>query len=166
MNNQVTMGNKKIEDFLEELASKSPTPGGGSVAALAGAMAAGLVEMVWNITKNVDTELQRNKLKNLRLELLKLADEDSKAFDKVMEAYRSKDKSKIRESLQKAIDAPAKVKRLSIEIEKLAKVAAKKGNKNAFSDAKTAIYLARASQKSAEENVKINMIALARLGRS
>lgn len=143
--------NQKIEEFLEELASKSPTPGGGAVAALTGAISISLVEMVGNLTKNLKLNTG-----SLRSDLLKLADEDVKAFDMVMAAYRSKSNSKIKKALIKAIEVPEKTMKLSKEVERLARIAVKKGNKNAISDAKTAIYLARAAQKGALENIEIN----------
>jgi formiminotetrahydrofolate cyclodeaminase len=155
---------KKIEDFLEELSSKSPTPGGGAVAALTGAMAASLVEMVLNITK--DEELKKEnlqKIRKLRLELLKLADEDVAAFDEVMVAYKSKSKPRIKKALGYATVVPAKTKALSKEVERLAGEVVKYGNKNALSDAKTAVLLSRAAQASAEENIKINQQALKKL---
>lgn len=147
-----------MKDFLEKLASKNPTPGGGAAAAVAGAMAAALVEMVVNLTKGL-----KLNTKNLREDLLKLADEDCKAFDAVMTAYKSGSKSKIREALQGAIEVPEETRQLAKEVEKLARIAAKKGNKNAISDAKTAIYLAQAAQKGAEENIKTNKTSLKRL---
>lgn len=155
---------QKIERFLEELASRSPTPGGGAVAALTGAMAASLVEMVINLTKN--EELRINNLKKaqeIRNHFLDLADEDCGAFEEVMAAYKSKDKEKIKRALQKAIDVPGKTVLLSNEVLKLAKIVLKKGNKNTFSDAKTAIYLAQAAIKSADENIRINQQSLAAL---
>lgn len=156
--------NYTIESFLEDLASKNPTPGGGAVAALAGAMAASLVVMVCNLTTGANSVKRiansANKLKN---QLLDLADEDCRAFDGVLAAYRSKDKEVIGKSLQKAIDVPEKTMLLSNEVLKLAKIVLKKGNKNAFSDAKTAIYLAQAAIKSADENIKINQQSLAAL---
>ena len=147
-----------MKDFLEKLASKNPTPGGGAAAAIAGAMGAALVEMVISLSKNL--ELKTN---NLREKLLKLAEEDVVAFDSVMAAYRSKNKEKIMKALLKAIEVPEKTKKLSKEVEKLAKIAARKGNKNALSDAKTALYLAQAAQKGAEANIKINKQSLASL---
>ncbi|KKR85777.1 MAG: Formiminotransferase-cyclodeaminase [Candidatus Woesebacteria bacterium GW2011_GWB1_41_10] len=147
-----------MKDFLEKLAGKNPTPGGGAAAAIAGAMGAALVEMVISLSKNL--ELKTN---NLREKLLKLAEEDVVAFDSVMAAYRSKNKEKIMKALLKAIEVPEKTKKLSKEVEKLAKIAARKGNKNALSDAKTALYLAQAAQKGAEANIKINKQSLASL---
>ena len=147
-----------MKDFLEKLAGKNPTPGGGAAAAIAGAMGAALVEMVISLSKNL--ELKTN---NLREKLLKLAEEDVVAFDSVMAAYRSKNKEKIMKALLKAIDVPQETKRLAKEVEKLARIVARKGNKNALSDAKTALYLAQAAQKGAEENIKINKKSLASL---
>ena len=147
-----------MKDFLEKLAGKNPTPGGGAAAAIAGAMGAALVEMVISLSKNL--ELKTN---NLREKLLKLAEEDVVAFDSVMAAYRSKNKEKIMKALLKAIEVPEKTKKLSKEVEKLAKIAARKGNKNSLSDAKTALYLAQAAQKGAEANIKINKQSLASL---
>lgn len=155
--------NEKIIDFLNRLGSVSPTPGGGAVAALTGAMAASLVEMVCGLTKTQNLQNSKTQSTQLRLKLLKLADEDCKAFDEVMLAYRSKDKGAIKKSLQKAIDVPGKTVLLSNEVLKLAKIVLKKGNKNTFSDAKTAIYLAQAAIKSADENIRINQQSLAAL---
>ena len=155
---------KKIEDFLEELSSKSPTPGGGAVAALSGAMAASLVEMVLNITKDEKLKTKNLKrIKKLRGQLLKLADDDVAAFDEVMAAYKSKSKLQIRKALGYATVVPEKTKALCKEVEHLAGEVVRYGNKNALSDAKTAVLLSRAAQASAEENIKINKEAIAEL---
>lgn len=160
----------EINDFLKKMASESPTPGGGAVAALAGAMAASLVEMVSNITigkkgyEKVAKELKklRNEVRKSKLHLLRLADEDVKAFAKVMTAYKSKDKRKIKKALLWATAVPSQTAKLARQVERLGLTVAKIGNKNAVSDAKTAVYLARAARLSALENVKINKRALAK----
>ena len=93
-----------IERFQIELGSKNPTPGGGVVAALAGSFAASLIEMVCNLTidKKGYEKVQKAILKifkdttELKKKLTKLAEEDKKAFDKVMIAYKSKNKEKIK----------------------------------------------------------------------
>ena len=153
----------KIQTFLEQLSSKAPTPGGGAVAALAGAMAASLVEMVINISKDEGLNKNLRRTKNLRAELLKLADEDVAAFDEVMAAYKSKSLPRIKKALEDAIEVPEKTKAASGEVEKLAMIVAQKGNKNALSDASTAVLLSRAAQESAQENIKINKLALKKL---
>ena len=162
---------QKIEKFLDELSSSSPTPGGGAVAALSAAMAASLVEMVANLTigkkgyekARKDIGILRYKAIGCKSKLLKLADDDVEAFKAVMSAYKTKDKGKIRKALKKATQVPFKVKEISKKVEALAGRIAKIGNKNAISDAKSAIYLAQSAAKSADENVKINRKALAAL---
>lgn len=155
---------QKIEEFLEELSSKNPTPGGGAVAALTGATAAALVEMVVNLTRTEELKNLGTKAHDLKGKLLELADQDVIAFDRVMEAHRAKDKNLIKKALEGAVVVPEQTKEYACLIEEIAKVAEKKGNKNAVSDAKTAIHLARAAQKSAQENIDINKEALAKLG--
>ncbi len=161
--------NLKIEKFLEDLASKSPIPGGGAAAGLSGAIAAALIEMVCNLTigkagyNAEQLEIKRIKVKatKIKKELLKLTDEDVNAFSRVMLAYREKDRKKIRTALKNAADVPAKVAKLGEEIISLAKRVIVIGNKNAISDTKSAFYLAKASRAAALENVKINLRALA-----
>lgn len=153
-----------FEQFLEELSSKEPTPGGGAVAALSGAMAASLVEMVVNLTKDEEIKHLGEKAHELRVKLMDLADQDVAAFDKVMHAYHAKDKDLVRKALEGAIVVPEQTKEYACLIEEIAKTVEKEGNKNAVSDARTAIYLAQAAQKSAQENIEINEAALEKLG--
>ncbi len=156
---------QKIEDFLDKLSSNSPTPGGGAVAALVGAMAASLVEMVANLTigkkgyekQQKDVEILRYKAVNAKKKLLDLADEDVKAFDQVLTAYKSKDKKRIEKALMKATEIPLGTAKVSSELEKVAARIAKIGNKNANSDANTAMHLSQAAKLSALENVRINL---------
>ena len=165
------IGAYKIEKFLGQLESTSPTPGGGSVAALTGAMAASLVSMVAGLTigkeryKKAEGRMKRilGEAKTLKRNLMNLSNKDIEAFDQVMLAYKSKNKVAIKKALKKAIEVPLKVILLSNKVQKLALEVAKYGNKNAFSDAKSAYYLAQAAGKSALENVRINRKALASL---
>lgn len=165
------IGEQKINKFLKELGSSSPTPGGGAVAAVTGAFAASLVEMVANLTigkksyEKVSDEMQKIKKEALKIkaELISLADEDVKAFDAVMSAYKLKNKEKIKKALELATHVPSKVASLSGEIGRLAEVVSKKGNKNAYSDAKSALHLAHAAIEAAKENIRINKQALASL---
>ena len=167
----MTIKNQKIDEFLESVASASPTPGGGATAAIVAAFAAALVEMVCNLTigrKNYTDVEKRMKLlaikmKELRYSLMDLADADSDAFNKVMEAYRTKDKSKIEAALFWATEVPRKVAELADEVRTTAVEVAKIGNKNAYSDAASAEYLANAAYESAQENIEINVKTLASL---
>jgi formiminotetrahydrofolate cyclodeaminase len=163
---------QKIGSFLDSLASKSPTPGGGAVAALTGAMAASLVEMVCDLTignKNypevqIDVTQIAERANELSEKLLDLSDQDCLAFEKVMEAYRSKDRAKIKGALLIAIEVPQKTVEYSENVRELAEIVGKIGNKNAYSDAMSAGHLAFAAIQSAQENVEINKKMLAKLG--
>ncbi|KKR74181.1 MAG: Formiminotetrahydrofolate cyclodeaminase [Candidatus Woesebacteria bacterium GW2011_GWA2_40_7] len=102
-----------------------------------------------------------------------LAEDDAKAYQKVMEAYKAKSdtsitgtsrKENIKKTLKYAIEVPMEVRKLSHELEELGYRVSKVGNKNAVSDGRVAIHLARAAAKSALENIKINKLALVKLG--
>lgn len=167
----MTIKSQKIEKFLDDVASASPTPGGGAVAAISAAFAASLVEMVCNLTigkKNyIDVEKRMKEIallmKEARFTLMDLADADSEAFDKVMQAYKTKDNLKIKAALYWAIEVPKKVAEIAEEIRLSALEVSKIGNKNAYSDAASAEYLANAAYESAQENIEINIKTLASL---
>ena len=165
---------KKISNFLDELASNSPTPGGGSVAALAGALGAGLISMVGNLTvgkkKYEDVEEDIKKIigssEKLRCELSQLIEEDVKVFNNFMSTYKmpkeTEDEKKIRtekiqESLIEAAKVPLKVAYKCLEVLSLSKEVAEKGNINVVSDAGVAALMAEAALESALLNVKINL---------
>ena len=165
---------KKINNFLDELASNSPTPGGGSVAALAGALGAALISMVGNLTigkkKYEDVEADIKKIisssEKLRNELGLLIEEDVKVFNDFMATYKMPKETedgkniraeKIEESLIKAAKVPLRVTEKCLEIMNLSKEIAEKGNINVISDAGVAVLMAEAALESAMLNVKINM---------
>lgn len=159
---------QKIEDFLGAIASDKPTPGGGSAAAVTAGIAASLVEMVCalTVTKKAYEEAWgrakdiAERMVEIRAELMDLADADSDAFEKVMEAYKTKDKAKIKAALYWAIEIPQKTADLSREIQEMAMEMVKIGNKNAYSDAMSAEHIANAAFESAQENIEINKKAL------
>ncbi len=155
---------QKIKDFLNDLASKQPTPGGGATAALAGAMAAALVGMVTRLSadKKEDFKKIEEKAEKLRKELLSLADEDCQAFERVMEAYRTKKEEpgrlrKIQKALEEASQVPLETAEKSVAVVRLAGYCVREGNQNAISDARVAIELATAGVYGALENVRINL---------
>lgn len=165
-----------IEKFQKELSSKSPTPGGGVIAALTGSFAASLIEMVCNLTigkkgyENVQKSIIKIHKESIELKnrLSKLAEEDKVAYDKVVAAYKTnkestKRKDIIKKALRYAIEVPMEVRKLANQVEALGYKVSKIGNKNARSDGKTAVYLAHAASKSALENIKINKLALKKL---
>ncbi len=165
---------KKVSNFLNELASNSPTPGGGSVAALAGALGAALISMVGNLTvgkkKYEDVEEDIKKIisssEKLRYELSQLIEEDVKVFNNFMATYKmpkeTEDEKKIRtekmqEALIKAAKVPLRVAYKCLDILSLSKEVAEKGNINVVSDAGVAALMAEAALESAILNVKINL---------
>ncbi len=163
-----------LSAFLGELASDSPTPGGGSVAALCGALGAALSSMVANLTigkkKYADVEEEMKKTlagtETLRLELTQMIDEDAAAFDMVMAALKmpketDEQKASRTAALQRAlVDAatvPLAVMEMCIGVISLAKPVAEHGNANAVSDAGVAALVGRAGVHAAGLNVLINL---------
>ena len=165
---------KKVSNFLGELASNSPTPGGGSVASLAGALGAALISMVGNLTagkkkyENIEEDIKKivSSSEKLRYELSQLIEEDVKVFNNFMSTYKmpkeTEDEKKVRaekiqESLIEAAKVPLKVAYKCLDILSLSKEVAEKGNINVVSDAGVAVLMAEAALESAILNVKINL---------
>ncbi len=154
---------EEMNKFLEKVAEKTPTPGGGSVAALAGAIACSLAEMVCNLTigkkkyAEVEEEMKEmaEKMKEARYRFLQLVEEDARAFDEVMKAY--KEGGDEQEALKKAANVPYETSLLCLSIMDDLYVIANKGNKNSISDAGVAGYMAFAAFNSALLNVRINL---------
>ena len=160
--------------FLDELASSSPAPGGGSVAALSGALGSALSSMVCNLTigkeKYVENEdeikgiLKKNE--KIRKKLTNLIDEDTKAFNDVIKAFKmpkktDNDKKKrsiaIQKGYKKAAQVPLKTSKTCFEIFDLVKIVAEKGNVNSITDAAVSALMIQSGVKSANLNVKINL---------
>ena len=159
--------------FLDALASGEPTPGGGSAAAYAGAMGAGLVAMVARLTigkkKYAEVEVQMQALldetETLCSELTAAVESDSAAFESVMAAFRCpKDDSARPEAIQRATlhaaQVPLDVACKAVRVFELAVRAAELGNVNAITDAGTGAALAQASLSGAGYNVNINALSL------
>lgn len=164
----------RLVDFVAAAASGTPTPGGGSVAALAGALAAALAQMVAGLTAGrkkyaaVDAEAQAalTEAENLRLELTAAIDEDAAAFQQVMAVWRNKEMDELAKAVaveQATIGAgavPLRVARLSRDAANLAQQMAQIGNANAVSDAAAGAIMAHAAVQAAALNVKINGVGL------
>lgn len=159
--------------FLNSLASGSPTPGGGSASAYAAAMAAALVLMVSRLTigkkkyADVDGDFHaiEQRVEVLQEDLSKAVVEDSAAFQGVMESYRlpkntPQEKSIRRERIQaatlQASQVPLEVAMKSVELLEFAQISVLHGNLNAISDAGSAAALAGAALNGAALNVRIN----------
>jgi glutamate formiminotransferase / formiminotetrahydrofolate cyclodeaminase len=163
-----------LEGFCDELASDSPAPGGGSVSALAGSMAAGLTSMVAALTHGKKGYTEHNALmeevgiraQTLKNELLAAVDEDTEAFDRVMASFRLPKSTEEQKAVRlAAIEAAGKgatlvpltvLERCPILLELVTEVAAK-GNQNSLSDAGVAGLMARAGAYGATYNVLINL---------
>jgi glutamate formiminotransferase/formiminotetrahydrofolate cyclodeaminase len=160
--------------FVSKLASKSPAPGGGSAAALSGALGAALANMVCELTigkekyKDVEAALieVRKKTRKLKEEFLTLAQKDEDAFNQVMAAFKLKKDTdeakkarteKIQEALKEATLIPLEVIRLSKTTVELACTCAEKGNPNSVSDAGVSAIEAQAAAEGALYNVLINL---------
>ena len=164
--------NMSIEAFLEALAARQSTPGGGSAAAVSAAMGAALISMVANFTvgKKGCDEAEAARIlarsERLRLDLTAAIKADVDAFNQVMAAYgmpRESEAEKaargpaIQAALKVATDAPLECARLSREVIELSRSAAKTGNVNVISDAGVAALAGYAGLKSAALNVYINI---------
>ncbi len=167
----------KITEFLNELHSNSPAPGGGSVAALNGAIAASLVGMVANLTigkKNyVEAEAEMKdiaaKMNEVKDKFLDLVDKDANSFNGVIAAFKmakETDEQKaartaaIQKGYKEAIAVPLDVAKSAAELFNYIEVAFNKGNKNAESDALVAAISTRTAILSALLNVEINLAAV------
>lgn len=168
---------KPVTNFLDELASNAPAPGGGSVAALSGALGAALVSMVGNLTlgKKGYDDVQDDikdllaKSEALRLELTDLLEEDVKAYSGYSVAAkmpRGTDEEKaeraiaMQAALKVATDVPLSIAEAAAKVMDLCMPAAEKGNKWAVSDAGVAVLMAEAAVRGAALNVLINLGSL------
>jgi glutamate formiminotransferase/formiminotetrahydrofolate cyclodeaminase len=155
-----------LDGWLEELAAGTPAPGGGSAAALAGALAGALVVMVGRLTtgRKAYAPVQRRideiigEANTLRAELRRLMDEDAAAYARVGVAPKEgKDAA-----LLGAVQTPLAMARRAVRLIALARELGNIGNPNARADAKVAEGLARAALTGAVDNVRTNVAALSR----
>jgi methenyltetrahydrofolate cyclohydrolase len=166
-----------VDTFLDELASGAPTPGGGSAAAIMGAMGAALVSMVCNVTigkkglESVEAEMKavRDESEKLRLRLTAMVAEDVEAFNGLMAAYRlpkatdeerSRRGAAIQTSLRAATETPLACARACAEVVALSKRAGEKGYAGVISDAGVGVLAANTALRSAALNVYINAPSL------
>lgn len=165
---------KPVTTFLDELASSAPAPGGGSVAALSGALGAALISMVCNLTVGKkkyadvqeDIEAMLGQSEALRKELVELLEADVEVYTEVSTAMKMPRATEEEEAartaamqraLKAATDVPMRVAEACVKVMDLCRPTAKKGNVNAVSDAGVAILMAEAGLRSAALNVLINL---------
>jgi len=173
----VKLTDKPVTNFLDELASNAPAPGGGSVASLSGALGAALVSMVCNLTlgkkgyedAQADITDLLSRSEALRQELTDLLEADVAAYTGYSNAAkmpRDTDEQKaeraqaMQEALKVATDVPLRIAEAAVRVMDLCMPAAEKGNKWAVSDAGVAVLMAEAALRSAALNVLINLGSL------
>jgi len=168
------LASKTVTELLEAFASPTPTPGGGSAAALAGAVAASLLAMVAAMPKTKNgTEEDRmmlaatlDDLVRLRQMLTDLIDRDSASYEGVVAAYRlpkATDEEKaarkraVQDAMRVATDVPMETARASASLITIARVVAERGNPNAKSDTAVAVQMAQVGMGGALANVEVNV---------
>lgn len=161
-------------EYLEKTASGEATPGGGSIAALCAAAAAGLTEMVANLTvgkknyRSVEAEMNdiAQKVSEYREKLIRAIDEDPEAYNQVMTAFKlpkgthaeiKRRNQAIQDGLKHAALVPLGVAEDAFQIMGIAEKAITKGNKNAITDGLVAVMTARTAALAALYNVRINL---------
>ncbi len=162
-----------LKGFMEETHSESPAPGGGSISAYVGALGVALGGMVANLSahkRGWDARWKEfsdvaEKAVVLEKELLRLVDEDTRAFNRIMDAFglangsaeeKAIRKAAIQEATRKAIETPLQVMRLALESMEIVAQMAEFGNPNSVSDAGVGALCARTAVLGAGLNVKIN----------
>ena len=170
-------GGESLSGFVSSVASSNPVPGGGSVAAHAGALAAALAQMVAGLTIGkkkyvaVENEMKEAALKAAALgnQLASLVKRDADAYALVSEAHKlpkepaeaaARRAATITSALLKAAKVPLETARAAVGVAEIAALVAEKGNTNAVTDAGVAALLAEAACKGADYNVRINVSAL------
>jgi formiminotetrahydrofolate cyclodeaminase len=168
------LASKTVTELLEAFASPTPTPGGGSAAALSGAVAASLFAMVAAMPKTKNgTQEDRlmldailDDLVRLRKTLTDLIDRDAASYDGVVAAYKlpkgtdeekAARKRAVQDAMRVATDVPMETARASASLITLARVIAERGNPNAKSDTTVALSMAQVGMGGALANVEVNV---------
>ena len=166
--------NQPLKSFIDNTARGTPTPGGGSVAALVGSLGASLLCMVGNFTagkpkyKSVEKDVKEilGEADKLKESLFVLIREDMEAYDKFSRASQmpkdtplmiEKRKQVLQETLKEAAEVPWRIAQASLQVIELAEKLLPKGNPNLITDVGVGVLLAEAALKSAALNVKINL---------
>jgi len=169
--------NKTVKGFVNETASESPAPGGGSISAMMGTMGVALATMVANLSSHKQGWDERweefsnwaEKGQNYKETLLNLIDEDTNAFNKIMEAFalpkntaeeKALRKKVIQDATKYATEVPFKVMQTAYNSMEVIKAMAEIGNPNSVTDAGVGALAARSAVIGAFLNVKINAASL------
>lgn len=170
-------GGESVDGFMSSVAGPTPTPGGGSVAAHAGALGAALAQMVAGLTIGkkkyaaVENEMKELSLRAsaLRRQLAGLVQRDADSYERVRVAYAMPKEAEvdiaarnnaIQSALLFASEVPLETARAAASVAELAAAVAERGNTNAATDAAVAALMAEAACKGAALNVKVNIVSL------
>lgn len=166
--------NQPLKSFVDNTAKGTPTPGGGSVAALVGSLGAALLCMVGNFTigkpkyKSVEKDVKEilAEADKLKESLFVLIREDMEAYEKFSRAsqmpkdtplMREKRKQVLQKTLKETAEVPWRISQASLQVIELAEKLLPRGNPNLITDVGVGVLLAEAALKSAVLNVKINL---------
>ncbi|MCW5918673.1 MAG: glutamate formimidoyltransferase [Bacteroidetes bacterium] len=173
---KAVLANMRLNAFVDETASESPAPGGGSIAAYCGSLGVALATMVANLSASKKGWEERwnefsdwaDKGQKIKKQLLHLVDEDTVAFNKIMDAFKlpkTTDQEKedrkqaVAEATRYAIEVPLSVMKISLQSMELIQAMATNGNPNSVSDAGVGAMCARTAVLGAGLNVRINAAA-------
>lgn len=159
---------KNIEDFLDDLSSKKSIPGGGSAAALSGALNAAVVSFIANLTigkkkyKEVETEAKEILVESeeLKKEMLLMIDQDSKILSDILDSYKTGNQDKIKSVCHDAVEFSMDMTKKAVRLMRLSLEISEIGNRMLTSDFEVAAYIGDAAVGSAIANVKINLKSL------
>ena len=166
-----------VKEFIDKVTGNDPVPGGGSVSALNGSLAASLAAMVANLTvgrkkyAEVNDEMEQisARMTEKSAELLTDVDRDAEAYDRVFAAFKlpketDEEKAARKEAIQRetkyAAEVPMEVARTASELLPMIDAAARRGNSNAVTDATVAMMCARTAVIGALLNVRINLTSI------
>jgi formiminotetrahydrofolate cyclodeaminase len=159
---------KTIEEFLNDLSSSNSIPGGGSAAALSGALNAAVISFIANLTigkekyAKVETEAQEILVESeeLKKEMLLMIDKDSKILGDILDSYKVGNQKKVKSVCRDAVEFSLDMTKKAIRLMRLSLEISEIGNRMLASDFEVAAYIGDAAVGSAIANIKINLKSL------
>jgi len=159
---------KSIQEFLDDLSSSNSIPGGGSAAALSGALNAAVISFIANLTidkekyKEVEAEAKEilAESEELKKEMLLMIDQDSRILSDILDSYKAGDKNKVKTVCQDAVEFSMDMTKKAVRLMHLSLEISEIGNRMLASDFEVAAYIGDAAVSSAIANVKINLKSL------
>ena len=159
---------KSIEEFLDDLSSSNSIPGGGSAAALSGALNAAVVSFIANLTigkkKYEEVEAEAKEIlaesEELKKEMLLMIDQDSRILSNILDSYKAGDQEKVKSVCQDAVEFSMDMTKKAVRLMRLSLEISEIGNRMLASDFEVAAYIGDAAVGSAIANVKINLKSL------